>query len=61
MSLSKRQIVSIRSKIKKHQVALGRHRDELRDLIEEVSQITDDADEAISNLDDAADALSRLQ
>lgn len=59
--MTKRQTASIVKKIKMHQAALAKHRDALRDLVEEVEGIVDTSTDAIDNLQYAVDALSQYQ
>ena len=58
--LTPARIKAILRHIDRHKAAIGKHRDELREIIEEISSIGDDADEATELLDQATDALSRL-
>lgn len=44
----------------KHSIALGKHRDALRALVEEAEGFADCADRAIDALHEAADVLSEL-
>lgn len=58
--LTPRQVSSIRRRIEKHKTAIAAHRDALRDLIEDVETICDDATEAVELLETAADTISRM-
>jgi hypothetical protein len=50
-----------KARLKAIQKEIGKQRDRLRDLVGTVEQIEQDCDEAIDDMDRAADALSRLQ
>ncbi len=58
--LTARQIKSLLARIEKHKAEIGKHRDALRDIESDLSQIGDDCDEAVLALEGATDALSRL-
>lgn len=53
------QMKELLEKFEFHKRGLSEHRDALRSLALDVDSVADDADEAISSLDDATDALSR--
>lgn len=54
-----RRRASFARQVRKHSKAIARERDKLRDLIANVSEICGDADDAVDDLERAADALSR--
>lgn len=60
MAVNKRSIKSILKKVEKEKAAISLHRDKLRDLVDELSEICDHADTAVADLDHAADSLSQL-
>lgn len=58
--MDKRTIVSIKRKIERAKVRIGKERDALRDLVDELDSLHDDCSEAFESLEVAVDALSRL-
>ena len=58
--MSARTIKTLMRQIERKKAALAKLRDELRDLERDLSSLGDDVDEALSNLFDATDALSRI-
>lgn len=50
----------IAARIEKHEIALAKERDKLDELIAHLSQLRDDCDEAIDDLQRARDALSKF-
>lgn len=57
----KRSIEALKKRLDKHQRALADQRDQLRELIWSIEEIEQDTDRAIEALEEAIDALSRLQ
>lgn len=56
--LSKQQVKGILRKIEKQKQIIAKARDELRDLVSEVSDIADNCDSAVDHIESAADDLS---
>jgi hypothetical protein len=59
--MKKINVANVVKRLKAHQKQIAKKRDELRDLEGDISQLGDDADEALDSLRYAIDALSRLQ
>lgn len=56
--LNKKQMQAVVRRIEKQKAIIAKARDELRDLISEVSDIADNCDSAIDHIESAADDLS---
>lgn len=54
-----RSLSGFRRQVENHKKAIARERDALRDLIADANEIETDATEAIDQLEDAIDSLSR--
>jgi predicted nucleic acid-binding Zn-ribbon protein len=59
--MTKINVANVVKRLEAHQKQIAKKRDELRDLESDISQLGDDADEALDSLSYAIDALSRLQ
>jgi len=59
--ITKTTISNFIKKIDKKQIKIGKERDSLDDLISDMAQLREDCSEAWDNLQDARDALSRMQ
>lgn len=57
--MTQKQIAAMVKKIERHKAALGKHRDALRDIIDDVEGVCDEAADARDNLQYAVDALSK--
>lgn len=57
--LTPKQIAVIVRKIERHKIAIGKHRDALREIIEDVEAVSEECDGATDNLEQAVEALSR--
>lgn len=50
---------SILREVNRHKAAIAKHRDALRDLIEDAEAVSESCDDAVRSLESAADALSQ--
>lgn len=57
--MTPKQVASMVKKIERHKAALAKHRDALRDIIEDVDAICDEASDATDNLERAVESLSK--
>lgn len=60
MSVKKKTVASLLVQVKASKARISKERDKLRDLIDEMESIEDDCNEAIDDLERAADTLSQL-
>lgn len=60
-TMKKTNILNFIKKIDTQQARVAKERDRLDDLISEMEQLKEDCSEAWDNLQDARDALSRMQ
>jgi hypothetical protein len=57
--LTPKQIAVIVRKIERHKIAIGKHRDALRAIYEDVEEIAEECDGAADNLEQAIESLSK--
>jgi uncharacterized coiled-coil protein SlyX len=57
--MTKRKKQSILAAITRHKVAIAKHRDELRDILEELEAVVESSDNGIRELECAIDTLSQ--
>jgi ABC-type transporter Mla subunit MlaD len=58
--MDKRTIKKLLKQAEATKARIAKERDRLRDITDELASICDDCDEAVDNMVNAADALSRL-
>lgn len=57
--MNKRTVARLIKDVEKQKERIGRERDKLRDLTSELESILEDCDDAVANLEAAADAMSK--